>query len=193
MTADILIIRPALPEDAAAMAHVLVDTMQVAHRGQIPDHLLDTPPLAQKYARSERNWRRTLDRIAEGIRPLERVLVAVEGGQVVGLGMACPRGIPETEFDAFEGEVSILYVLPTHQGRGVGRRLLLALMRYLVDVGLPSLVIQCVTANLPARRFYEAMGGTIVGERLFADEGERLPSVVYGWAAADTARLLAEG
>jgi GNAT superfamily N-acetyltransferase len=190
---DSLVIRPALPDDAAALARVLIDTGRVAHRGQVPDHLLDATPLAEKYARSERNWRRNLDEIAGGFRPLERILVAVDGGNVVGLGMACPRGIPEPRFAAFAGEVNVLYVLPGHQRRGVGRRLLRALVQHLVDVGLPSLVIQCVSANLPARRFYAAMGGTLVGERIFEDEGELLPSSVFGWTAADTARLIAAG
>jgi GNAT superfamily N-acetyltransferase len=186
-----LVIRPALPADAAALARVLIDTSRVAHRGQVPDHLLDATPLAEKYARSERNWRRALDAIAAGACPEERILVALEDGHVVGLGMACPRGIPEPQFAAFAGEVNVLYVLPTHQRRGVGRGLLRALVQHLLEVGLPSLVIQCVRANLPARRFYEAMGGTLVGERTFEDEGERLPSVVYGWTASDAARAFA--
>jgi hypothetical protein len=44
------------------------------------------------------------------------------------------------------------------------------------------LQIACLAANAPARRFYEAIGGRLVGERLFDEEGVMLPEVVYEWA-----------
>jgi ribosomal protein S18 acetylase RimI-like enzyme len=188
-----LAIRPALSDDAAVLARVLIDTSRIAHRGQVPDRLLDSPPLDEQYARSERNWRRTLDGIAASPSPLECILVAVENGTVIGLGMARPRRLREPQFAAYQGEISVLYVLPDHQRRGAGRQLLRALVEHLTNVGLPSFVIECVSANLPARRFYEAMGGTPVGERTIEDEGELLPSTVYGWSASDAARLLAGG
>jgi hypothetical protein len=35
--------------------------------------------------------------------------------------------------------------------------------------------------NLPARRFYEELGGTLIGERTDRREMAELPEVAYGW------------
>ena len=45
-----------------------------------------------------------------------------------------------------------------------------------------ALEIGCLAANAPARGFYEAIGGRLVGERLFDEDGVMLPDVVYAWA-----------
>ncbi len=59
----------------------------------------------------------------------------------------------------------------------------------LAQQGMTALQIGCLAANAPARRFYEALGGRLVGERLFDEEGVLLPEVVYEWA--DIATLVA--
>jgi hypothetical protein len=46
--------------------------------------------------------------------------------------------------------------------------------------------IGCLAANAPARRFYEAIGGRLVGERLFDEQGVMLPEVVYEWTDIET-------
>jgi len=48
--------------------------------------------------------------------------------------------------------------------------------------GMTALQIGCLAANTPARGFYEAIGGRLVGERLFDEDGVMLPEVVYEWA-----------
>lgn len=40
---------------------------------------------------------------------------------------------------------------------------------------MTALQIGCLAANVPARHFYEAIGGRLVGERLFDEEGVMLP------------------
>jgi ribosomal protein S18 acetylase RimI-like enzyme len=185
-------VRYAAPDDAAAMARVLIDTYRIAHRGQVPDRLLDFPPVEEAYAESERNWRRALVEIAETAHLRERIFVAVEGKVIVGLGMGLPRAMLEPEFARFAGEVVCLYVLSTYQGRGIGRQLLRAIFEHLVRANLLPIAIACVTANLPARRFYEALGGQVVGERIRVDDGISLPETVYGWTTREVAQLLGE-
>jgi hypothetical protein len=41
--------------------------------------------------------------------------------------------------------------------------------------------IAVLTANQPARRFYESMGGIDVGERMFDEDGHLLAERVYSW------------
>ena len=47
---------------------------------------------------------------------------------------------------------------------------------------MTALQIGCLAANTPARGFYEAIGGRLVSERLFDEDGVMLPEVVYEWA-----------
>jgi ribosomal protein S18 acetylase RimI-like enzyme len=85
----------------------------------------------------------------------------------------------------------MLYVRERHQRRGLGRRLVQAVAAHLAQTGRHTLVIGCLAANAPARRFYEALGGRLVGEREYDEEGVKLPEVVYGWT--DTRALVATG
>ena len=47
--------------------------------------------------------------------------------------------------------------------------------------GSPALRIGVLTSNLPAREFYEAMGGREVEQRTFDEDGLLLPETVYAW------------
>jgi hypothetical protein len=56
---------------------------------------------------------------------------------------------------------------------------------------MPALWIGCLAVNAPARCFYEALGGRVVGERDIQEHGFTLREVVYGWT--DTRELVADG
>jgi ribosomal protein S18 acetylase RimI-like enzyme len=172
-------IRPARIDDAPALARVLVDTGRAAHLGQMPDELLMKQPLAEAYAESQRNWEQTLREIAEEADPQECIFVADQAGAVAGLAMGGParHDPPEPA-----GEVYVLYVATAHQRRGLGRQLIAAVTAQLARHGMRALRIGCLAANEPARRFYEALGGQVIAERLFDQDGVMLPEVVYGWA-----------
>ena len=73
----------------------------------------------------------------------------------------------------------------------MGRRLAREVAADMAQHGMKALRIGCLAANAPARRFYEALGGRLVDERLFDEEGVMLPEVVYEWA--DIATLAATG
>ena len=125
----------------------------------------------------------TLHELAAGTGPHECIYVAVdEDGELIGLAMGGPAAdeLPQT------GAVYALYVRLSHQGRGVGRRLVRAVAADLAQHGMTALQIGCLAANAPARRFYEALGGRLVGERLFDEEGVMLPEVAYAWADIET-------
>ena len=175
-------IREARTADAAAIAAVYVETWRDAYAGVIPDHVL----VNMSRRRQTADWRCA---IGHG-RSRHLVLVAerAEGG-IIGLG-SCGRardtGLP------YRGEVYTLYVHPDHQGQGVGKALLAELFRGLKRKGMASALVW-VLADNPARFFYEARGGRLVGTRDEPLWGTVLREMAYGWddlaeAVADRAR-----
>ena len=184
-----MIIRAAHEADAPEMGRVMVETFLAAHRDQMPAEAWAKRAAEWTPEVSAQAWASTLREIAEGKAPGECVYVAVdEAGEIAGIAMGGPANADELPHT---GAVYALYVGMSHQGRGVGRRLVQAVAADLAQHGMAALQIDCLAANAPARRFYEAIGGRLVGERLFDEEGVMLPEVVYEWA--DIATLVAQG
>ena len=171
-----MIIRNAHLEDAPAMAKVMVDTYCAAHRDHMPEEAWQKRKEEWTYAVSERGWTRTLTDIAGDSSQLCVYVAVTEMGEVVGVVVGFPA-----ESDPQTGEISALYVYPHHQGEGIGRRLVQAVAAHLAKTGITALHIGVLAANTSARRFYEVIGGSIVSERMFDEEGILLLEVVYGW------------
>ncbi|HTF55476.1 MAG TPA: GNAT family N-acetyltransferase [Pseudonocardia sp.] len=180
------LVRLARPVDAEAMGRVTVSSYLAAHRGQVPEPVWLARREHWTPEVSARAWADALAEIAADTDPTACVYLAVEPcGEVVGVAMGQPAEaspLPHT------GEVSALYVLPGHQGRGLGRRLVSAVATHLRERGLPALTIAVLAANTPARRFYQALGGREVAAEVTEEAGHQLPQVVYGWP--DTAHLI---
>ncbi|MCG8357468.1 MAG: GNAT family N-acetyltransferase, partial [Kiloniellales bacterium] len=168
-------VRPADPKDAAAIAHVHVDTWRATYAGLLPDRYL----LQMNEARQRLMWYRLLSQSAGHN---EGVLVAkapgAQGGQVVGFGSAGRCRVASLPFD---GEVYTLYVAPDWQGQGLGRRLLVGLFRALHRSGLRSAGLWVLSGN-PSRFFYEAMGGESCAKRQEPFAGRLLDETAYCWS-----------
>jgi GNAT superfamily N-acetyltransferase len=183
-----MMIRAAREADAPAMGRVMVDTYLAAHRDQMPAEVWARRAQEWTYAESEQGWARTLREIADDPDAQDCIYVAEEpDGDLVGLAMGGPA---KTEGLTRTGEVYALYVRASHQGRGVGRQLVQAVAAHMAQLGKTGLHIGCLAANTPARRFYESIGGQVVDERLFDEEGVMLTEVVYGWADIGTLAAL---
>jgi GNAT superfamily N-acetyltransferase len=165
-------IRQATADDAEAIAHVIVDTWRTAYRGIVPDEVL-TNLSHEEFAR---NYRQSFE---EQETRTTFTLVAEDGqDQVVGVASTAPTLQSDAPYTV---QIRVLYVLPTHQGLGVGWALVRAAAEQLAAQGHGAMVIWVLRANTPARRFYEALGGHLIGERrreLLGFVGEE---VAYGW------------
>lgn len=188
-----MIVRVAQELDAPAMARVMVDTYLSAHKGQIPEGAWLKRREEWTYEVSEQAWARTLRAIADGSSPHDCIYVAVDttpgkgDDKIIGLIMGGPAGVGPWEN---AGEIYALYVRFDQQRRGVGRRLLRAAVNHLAQLGMTALVIRSVPANSPANRFYESLGGQLVGECEKEEYGYQISEQIYGWA--DSASLLVE-
>jgi GNAT superfamily N-acetyltransferase len=91
-------------------------------------------------------------------KPDAAVLVAVEGGEVIGYAYAAVEG---PDYLALRGPAGILHDLvvdPAHRGRGVGRLLLDAALAFLRERGAPRAVLWTAEGNASAQRIFAAGG-----------------------------------
>jgi GNAT superfamily N-acetyltransferase len=167
-------------DDAADMGRMMVTTWLAAHRSHIPPGAWQRRREQWTPEVSARGWERVLrERDAAPDRTRACYLVAQdEHGAIIAIAAAAAA---ETDPTGTVGEVGSLYVRRDHQRRGLGRRLMQHVAACLAEMGFGSLHIAVVTANLEARRFYEALGGQDIGERLFDEDGDLLPERVYAW------------
>ena len=158
------------------MARVMVDTYLAAHRGQMPEHLWQKRRDEWTYSESEKGWRRVIADIDDETTPDDALLVAMDADQVVALVYSSvSSATPDL------ASVKALYVEVTHQRRGIGRRLVRAVVGQYGPTSVNVLHIGVLASNAPARRFYESIGGRLALEREFDEEGVMRPEVVYEW------------
>jgi L-amino acid N-acyltransferase YncA len=162
-------VRFAKPDDAGAIARVYIEAWHDTYPAILSKQLLCAMTPKGQTAR----WRAAIK--ANG---REQVLIAEDSKcGVIGmasLGPARDRGL------SFDGEVYTLYVDPMHFGCGVGRSLLNGSFVALRARGFSSCVIWAHSSN-PARFFYEAMGGRLIGERTTRMMGDPVPETAFGW------------
>lgn len=161
-------VREAGPADAAAIAHIHIDTWRDAYAGILPDRVL----LGMSIDREKGGWNGALLRG-------EEVFVAENAGdRVVGFGSCGPNRLRRLESG---GEIYMLYVAPGHQGAGHGRALLSHMLSALAGHGYKAAVVWVLREN-PARFFYQAMGGARLAERTERLWGVEVPQIAYRWA-----------
>jgi GNAT superfamily N-acetyltransferase len=153
MTGEI-VIRSALEEDFPPLCALYCDSVRCNRDGFIQDLDYHGCLIAKTRA-----WR------AKG----GDMLVAREGGAVIGMGALAPEG---------EGRVELckLHVDMTRQGRGIGRRMVERLIALAAERGFAEVKLHVTATQTPAIRLYQSTGFQLVGEELFETTvfGERV-------------------
>jgi ribosomal protein S18 acetylase RimI-like enzyme len=163
------VIFPAGPDDAQALAETHVAAWRESYRGLIADSYLDNMSVARHAARFHESL------VRPG--PNSATLAAADRHGLVGYA----AGGPSRTRRPGEAEVQTLYVRLAAQRRGLGRRLLVAAANVFADMGARSLMISTLRDNLPARRFYEHLGGKAESPRREPGPGGLLYEVSYVW------------
>ena len=186
-----MLIRPAQETDAPAMGQVMVETFLHAHKGQVPEEAWRKRQEEWTPAVSAANWARSILALAADEQSHNCIYVAVadetQPEQVIGLAMGGPAGVTSWEQ---AGEVYALYVAFSHQGQGVGRSLIRAVVNHLRPLGMTELIIRCLATNTAGKHFYESIGGQVVDESPGDEYGYPTGEYIYHWP--DSAALLAE-
>lgn len=141
-------LRPAVPDDAMAVALVHVRAWQAAYRGLMPaDYLAGLRPedRAQRYDFAS----------LDPTRP--RTLVAVVADTIIGFATVSAA---RDEDAAGYGELCAIYVEPDCWGRGIGLALASAARAELHNLGFRNALLWVVAGNARAEQFYRADGWT---------------------------------
>jgi ribosomal protein S18 acetylase RimI-like enzyme len=149
------LVRPAIAEDAPAIATVHIETWQTAYRGQLSDAYLDN--LSQEFAHRTEMWR---SQIASSQPTTHEICVAEIDRHVVGFVALGPArdAVPE-----HAGEVYAIYVHPRQWSRGIGRRLFSHATERLAAHGFSTAMLWVLESNVRSRRFYEIAGWRVDG------------------------------
>ncbi|HET6161869.1 MAG TPA: GNAT family N-acetyltransferase [Dongiaceae bacterium] len=171
-------VRPAIFDDAEGIAKVHVKGWQEAYVGQLPQHVLDRQSVPARM----RMWSGLLQESADS----RWTFVAIDpAAGIVGFvgGVRAKRVMYGPAF-----KVPVLYVLQSHLRRGLGRQLMHALGRGMVQHGAGEVALWSLASNKPARAFYEKIGGRLTSVLVEPDRDGRLALAGYRWrSAADLA------
>jgi L-amino acid N-acyltransferase YncA len=159
-------IRPARAEDAAAIAHVHVESWRTTYTGIVPDEYL----AGLDEVLREKLW-------TEWLSGDPVVLVAEGESRVVGFAHA---GMIREPVEACDGELYSLYLLREAQGRGTGSALMRSMARVLGERGFKGLAVWVLERN-PSRLFYEKNGGRVAASKVIDIGGARMMEVAYCW------------
>lgn len=146
-----LLLRPAEPEDALAVARVHVRSWQAGYRSLLPDDYLDQlqpEDRARKYEFAN----------PDPAKP--RTIVAMEGGSICGF--ATTMLSHDAELAGF-GELCALYVDPEWWRRGIGVALVRAARARLLELGVRNAFLWVLKGNVRADRFYRNDGWALDG------------------------------
>jgi GNAT superfamily N-acetyltransferase len=152
------------------MAKVHIVSWRETYPGILPEPMLARLSVAEEAIR----WQRMLDRPRAWGNPIS--FVADQAGSIVGYGSCGEQRSGLLRERGFTGEVSELYVLRSAQGHGIGSGLMRAMAAALLDRGHAALSLWVLEQNMPARRFYERLGGAPI-----AKKPNRVPEIAYAW------------
>lgn len=149
------LVRPAVPDDAEAVAAVHIASWQAAYRGQLPDDFLDG--LESQFRARADFWRQE---IASPRTTTHEIWVATLAGHLRGFVALGPARDANSRVT---GEVYAIYVHPNTWRQGLGTMLFTRAMTRLAALGFSKTILWVLQSNTPARRFYELAGWSADG------------------------------
>jgi GNAT superfamily N-acetyltransferase len=165
-----VVIRRATVADASVIAAVRIDSWRATYRGIIPDDYLD----GMKVEDSTAIWSRILSATSSAA----NVFVAEVDGEV--LGFAAGMTLKEAKL-GYDSELTAIYLEPSVQRAGIGRRLVAHVAATLSSAGANNMLVWVLAENRQARQFYEMLGAELLVEQPFSWDGLDLQEAGYGW------------
>lgn len=168
-------LRKATVHDAQQLAAVHVAAWKETYTGLLPEALLSSLSVEGRSAM----WAQILgEPTAFGDTV---VFLAEDQGVVIGFGACGRQRDQQLSAQGFDAEISALYVLRSHQHQGIGQDLMRAMATELQSGGFAAIALWVLRENAAARRFYQRLGGEILGEKEDQRGDTTLVEVAYGW------------
>ena len=172
-----LTIRKADIEDAAAIAHVHVESWKTTYAGIVPEVFL---AFLNKEVRTQ-SWQEQI--LAANI----SILVAEDETGIFGFAAG---GKIREKLDDYDAELYAIYLLRERQRQGVGKTLSLTLASALQTQGYTSMLVWVLEQN-PSVSFYQRLGAVQIARKIINIGGADLQELAFGWQSLD--RLIAAG
>lgn len=169
-------LRAARALDAGTVAALNLACWRETYAGLVPVETMAALTLEERVA----HWR-----VALGDAAGPRTSLAVDGnGEAIGFASWRPHGLALRGRLGRGGDISAIYLLKRAQRRGVGRALMRGMAEEIRASGANWATLLVLRDNLPARRFYESLGGRCFGRETL---WRGVAQVAYGWR--DVGRL----
>lgn len=165
-------IRRAEVQDSASLAQIQIDSYRTSYAGILPPSYLE----GFSYREQEQDWRDLLSSGSDDV----LYVAETESGEIVGYALGRPGPSPIPPYD---GELVALHVRPSHQGQGIGQRLIASVTEELQRRGSTALMLWVLEKN-PARALYERLGGQELGQKDWDGNeafGIEIKELAYGW------------
>lgn len=164
-------LRAGTPGDADAIADLHARSWRKTYRGLFSDAFLDGPVFEERRAL----WTKRL-----GTWDTRRnvVLLAENAGALAGFASVMLDTEPQ-----WGARLDNLHVDPLGKARGVGRRLMQGAAQWVLAGNKAAMLhLMVFEGNVPARGFYDAMGGDCIERReVTVEDGTRLVELRYVW------------
>lgn len=166
-----MIIREATKKDISEMSRVHVNTSRTTYRGILPDDILEN----LTYEKREHSWHQVFNNAQKDSN--FTYIAEDESGQILGFANG---GIERSDNPFYQGELYAIYILESHQQKGIGRELVRVVAERLSQMEIYSMLVW-VLADNPAYCFYEKLGGKKVDRKEIKRGETKLIEIAYGW------------
>ena len=170
-----IIIEKMKENDIETVAKIFVNSWKIAYKGIIDEKYLQSLNIAERVEEIKENY---LDKNHDKNYIVAKVK---ETKEIVGVARYGERLDELDKFKKYDGEIHALYVKPGLLRKKIGSKLLKYAIKKLNEQGKRKMLLWCLKDNEPSRKFYERMGGILLGEKAYIIGGKEYPVVGYGY------------
>ncbi len=158
-----------MPEDVEQVIRVQVQGWKESYQGIIDQAVLDSMAYSEERVKRRKGFFLS--------NPTLRCFIALQGNKIIGFVDA---GASRDPFLG-KGEVLAIYLLNEYKRQGIGKALWTAATDYLKQQQLVPYIVWGLKDNLPARKFYEKMGGQLIHSKELEIGSKLYAEVCYGF------------
>lgn len=165
-----MLIRAMKPNELPAIVKIYVDTLNATAHEYVTESFISS----LTYENAKQRFEGILNK--EERHPF--CYVSEHDNIIIGYAIGGLAGKPP---QGYQGELKMIYVLPSYQRMGIGQNLVRAVAEHFDRDQVLSVFLGVFKGNDPARRFYETLGGLKIDEQITKIGEEKLAVTTYGW------------